>query len=169
MVLYLLLISIKKDLLMFNNLKSLKILQSDTSMMQLVRTYIVGAINLVIGLTLTYLFQFFVLTFIKFPLRTYLTNVFAFLIGVIISYYLSRRVIFKFSFFGGKLKEFLHFSYTNLISLFVPNLIWFIINYINDALQKDELWFLLITILINGAILPIKYLIYKFFVFKDSL
>tara|TARA_B100001109_G_scaffold52362_1_gene42065 strand:- start:143 stop:430 length:288 start_codon:yes stop_codon:yes gene_type:complete len=95
--------------------------------------------------------------------------VLAFLIGVVISYYLSRRIIFKFSFLGGKFKEFLNFSYTNLISLFVPNLIWFIINFINDALQKDELWFLIITILINGAILPIKYLIYKFFVFKDSL
>ena len=154
---------------MFNNLKSLKIFQSDSSMMQLVRTYIVGALNLMIGLTLTYLFQFFVLTFIEFPLRTYVTNVVAFSIGVIMSYFLSRRIIFKFSFFGGKLKEFLNFSYTNLISLFAPNLIWFIINFFNDALQKDEFWFLLITILINGAILPIKYLVYKFFVFKDSL
>src|SRR6056300_250895 len=139
---------------MFNKLKSLKIFQSDTSLMQLFRTYI---------------FQFFVLTSIDFPIRTYVTNVLGFLIGVVISYYLSRRIIFKFSFFGGKLKEFLNFSYTNLISLFAPNLIWFIINFINDALQKDELWFLVITILINGAILPIKYLIYKFFVFKDSL
>ncbi len=154
---------------MFNKLKSLNIFQSDTSMMQLVRTYIVGAINLMIGLTLTYVFQFFILTFIKFPLRTYVTNVLGFLIGVVISYFLSRRIIFKFSFFGGKLKEFLNFSYTNLISLFAPNLIWFIVNFINDALQKNELWFLLITILIHGTILPIKYLIYKFFVFKDSL
>ena len=77
--------------------------------MQLIRTYIVGAINLVFGLTITYLFQFFVLTFIEFPLRTYVTNVFAFLIGVVISYYLSRRIIFKFNFFGGKLKEFFEF------------------------------------------------------------
>ena len=154
---------------MLNKLKSLKIFQSDTTSMQLVRTYIVGSINLIIGLSLSYIFQFWILTFISFPLRTYLTNVCAFLIGVIISYYLSRRIIFKFSFFGGKLKEFLNFSSTNLISLFAPNLIWFIINFINDALQKDELWFLVITILINGAILPIKYLIYKFFVFKDSL
>ena len=154
---------------MLNKLKSLKVFQSDTSLMQLFRTYIVGAINLMIGLTLTYLFQFWLLTFISFPLRTYLTNVLAFLIGVVISYYLSRRIIFKFSFFGGKLKEFMNFSYTNLISLFVPNLIWFIINFINDDLQKDEAWFLIITILINGAILPLKYLIYKLFVFKDSL
>ena len=154
---------------MLNKLKSLKVFQSDTSLMQLFRTYIVGAINLMIGLTLTYLFQFWFLTFISFPLRTYLTNVLAFLIGVVISYYLSRRIIFKFSFFGGKLKEFMNFSYTNLISLFAPNLVWFIINFINDDLQKDEAWFLIITILINGSILPFKYLIYKLFVFKDSL
>ena len=154
---------------MLSRLKSLKIFHSDTSFMQLIRTYIVGAINLVIGLTLTYIFQFFILTFIDFPLRTYLTNVFAFLIGVVISYYLSRRIIFKFSFFGGKFKEFLNFSYTNLISLFAPNLIWFVINLINDTLQKDELWFLVITVVINGVILPIKYIIYKLFVFKDSL
>ena len=154
---------------MLSRLKSLKIFHSNTSFMQLIRTYIVGAINLLIGLTLTYIFQFFVLTFIDFPLRTYLTNVFAFLIGVIISYYLSRRIIFRFSFFGGKFKEFLNFSYTNLISLFAPNLIWFVINLINDTLQKDEIWFLVITIVINGVILPIKYIIYKLFVFKDSL
>ena len=160
---------IKKDLVMLNKFKSLKIFQSDTSFMQLLRTYIVGAINLIFGLTLTYIFQFWILTFIAFPLRTYVTNVSGFLIGLVVSYFLSRRIIFKFSFFGGKLKEFLNFSYTNLISLFAPNIIWFIINFIDDALQKDEVWFLVITVLINGAILPIKYLIYKFFVFKDSL
>ena len=154
---------------MLNKFKSLKIFQSDTSFMQLLRTYIVGAINLTIGLTLTYIFQFWILTFIAFPLRTYVTNVLGFLIGLVISYFLSRRIIFKFSFFGGKLKEFLNFSYTNLISLFAPNIIWLIINFIDDALQKDEVWFLVITVFINGTILPIKYLIYKFFVFKDSL
>jgi len=153
----------------FDKFKAFKIFQSDTSFMQLIRTYLVGAINLMIGLTLSYAFQFWVFTFISFPTRTYVTNVFIFLIGVVISYYLSRRIIFKFSFSGGKFKEFLNFTYTNLISLFAPNLIWLVVNNINDSLQKDELWFLLITILINGAILPLKYLIYKFFVFKDSL
>ena len=120
---------------MLNKFKSLKIFQSDTSLMQLLRTYIVGSINLIIGLTLTYIFQFWILTFIGFPLRTYVTNVFGFLIGVVISYFLSRRIIFKFSFFGGKLKEFLNFSYTNLISLFAPNIIWIIINFIDQIVS----------------------------------
>ena len=137
--------------------------------MQFLRAYIGGDRNLIMCLTLKYLFQFWILTCIACPIRTYVTNVFGFLIGVVISYFVSRRISFKFSFFGGKLKEFLNFSYTNLISLFAPNIIWFIINSIDDALQKDEVWFLIITVLINGAILPIKYFIYKFFVFKDSL
>ena len=122
---------------MLNKFKSLKIFQSDTTTMQLIRTYIVGAINLIIGLSLSYIFQFWVLTFISFPLRTYVTNVCMFLIGVVISYYLSRRIIFKFSFFGGKLKEFLNFSYTNLISLFARRSfsehLW---SWINDSAAR---------------------------------
>ena len=94
---------------MLNNFKSLKIFQSDTTTMQLIRTYIVGAINLIIGLSLSYIFQFWVLTVISFPLRTYVTNVCRFLLGVIISYYLSRRIIFQFSFSDGNVKEFLNF------------------------------------------------------------
>ena len=35
--------------------------------------------------------------------------------------------------------------------------------------QENELQFLIATVLIASIILPIKYIIYKFFVFKDSL
>jgi len=116
LVLYLSLILIKKDLWMLNKLKSLKVFQSNTSFMQLIRTYIVGAMNLIIGLTLTYLFQFFVLTFIEFPLRTYVTNVFAFLIGVVISYYLSKddRAVFL--------------KILQLLSL----ILWLLVEFLND-------------------------------------
>ena len=68
------------------------------SLVELLRTYIVGAINLTIGLTLNYLLQFLFLVSISFPLRTYLTNTLAFGIGVVISYFLSRRIIFKLLF-----------------------------------------------------------------------
>ena len=49
---------------------------------ELLKTYVVGVINLIVGLSLTYIFQFFVFQFISFPLRTYLTNVTSFSIGV---------------------------------------------------------------------------------------
>ena len=136
---------------------------------ELLKTYVVGIINLIIGLSLTYIFQFFVFQFISFPLRTYLTNVTSFSIGVVISYYLSRLIIFNLKLSEGKFKEFFNFLSVNLISLVVPNLVWFVINLFNSEWQQDEVAFLVITFLINGFILPLKYLFYKLFVFKDSL
>jgi len=136
---------------------------------ELLKTYVVGIINLIIGLSLTYIFQFFVFQFISFPLRTYLTNVTSFSIGVVISYYLSRLIIFNLKLSEGKFKEFFNFLSVNLISLVVPNIVWFVINLFNSEWQQDEVAFLVITFLINGFILPLKYLFYKLFVFKDSL
>lgn len=153
---------------MFKKFKNSRIFKSNNSWVELFRTYLVGAFNLVFGLTISYLFQFYVLFFISFPLRTYITNIFGFSIGVVISYFISRKIIFQLQIFGGTFKEFVNFTFINLINLFGPLFLWFVINLINDKLQTDELWFLIITILINGVILPIKYLLYKFFVFKDS-
>lgn len=136
---------------------------------ELLKTYVVGVINLIFGLSLTYIFQFFVFQFISFPLRTYLTNVTSFSIGVVISYYLSRLIIFNLKLSEGKFKEFLNFLSVNLISLVVPNIVWFVINLFNSEWQQDEVAFLVITFLINGFLLPLKYLFYKLFVFKDSL
>ena len=150
-------------------LKKIPFLTGDTSSAQLIRTYIVGGFNLVFGLFLVYIFQFFILNSVQVPLRTYLTNIFGFTFGVIISYFLSRKIIFKLSFRQGRLKEFISFVFTNLINLFAPLIIWYFINRFNPLIQEDEIQFLIATIIIHGTILPIKYLIYKFFVFKDSL
>ena len=87
-----------------------------------------GGFNLVFGLGISYLFQFFVFYSIEIPLRTYLTNIFAFSIGVIVSYFLSRRIIFKLSIYEGGLNEFIKFLITNLINLVVPLFIWFLID-----------------------------------------
>ena len=154
---------------MLKKLKNSKLLRSDSTYAQLFRTYIVGGFNLVFGLGLSYLFQFFVFYSIEIPLRTYLTNIFAFSIGVIVSYFLSRRIIFKLSIYEGGFKEFVKFLVTNLINLVVPLFIWFLIDLIRPSIQDNEIQFLIATVLIHGFILPIKYLIYKLFVFKDSL
>jgi len=149
--------------------KNSKIFRSNNAWVELIRTYLVGAFNLVLGLTISFTFQFYILTFISFPLRTYLTNIFGFSIGVVVSYFISRKIIFQLPIFKGSFKEFVSFTFINLINLFGPILIWFLINLINNSYQSDEMWFLVFTVLINGIILPIKYLLYKFFVFKDSL
>ena len=154
---------------MLKKLKNSNLLRGDSTYAQLLRTYIVGGFNLVFGLGISYLFQFFVFYSIEIPLRTYLTNIFAFSIGVIVSYFLSRRIIFKLSIYEGGFKEFIKFLVTNLINLVVPLFIWFLIDLIRPSIQDNEIQFLIATVLINGFILPIKYLINKLFVFKDSL
>ena len=154
---------------MLKKLKNYKLLTGDSTYAQLLRTYIVGGFNLVFGLGISYLFQFFVFYSIEIPLRTYLTNIFAFSIGVIVSYFLSRRIIFKLSIYEGGLNEFIKFLITNLINLVIPLFIWFLIDLLRPSIQNNEIQFLIATVLIHGFILPIKYLIYKLFVFKDSL
>ena len=154
---------------MLKKLKTFKLVSGNSTYSQLFRTYVVGAINLVFGLGITYLFQFYVFFAIQVPLRTYLTNIFAFSIGVVISYFLSRKIIFKLSINDGGFKEFIKFVATNLINLIVPLFIWFLIDLIRPSIQNNEIQFLIATILIHGFILPIKYIIYKLFVFKDSL
>jgi len=149
--------------------RKMPFLSGDTTYAQLIRTYIVGVFNLVFGLLLVYVLQFIVLITIDIPLRTYLTNIFGFSIGVIVSYFISRKIIFKLSIRRGKLKEFLNFLITNLINLIVPLFIWYLIDRFKPSIQESELQFLAATVIIHGTILPLKYLIYKFFVFKDSL
>ena len=149
--------------------RKLPFLSGDSSSAQLLRTYIVGGFNLVFGLSLNYIFQFLVLSSVEVPLRTYLTNVFSFSIGVIVSYFISRKIIFKLSIRRGKFKEFINFLVTNLINLVVPLFIWYLIDRFKPSIQESEIQFLAATIIIHGSILPLKYLIYKFFVFKDSL
>ena len=88
---------------------------------------------------------------------------------MIVSYFLSRRIIFKLPANEGGFKEFVRFLITNLINLVIPLFIWYLIDLISPSIQDDEVQFLIAIILINGFILPLKYLIYKLFVFKDSL
>lgn len=154
---------------MLKKIKNLNLVTGDSTYSQLFRTYLVGAFNLVFGLGLSYLFQFFVFFQIEVPLRTYLTNIGVFSIGVIVSYFLSRKVIFKLSIYEGGFSEFIKFFVTNSINLFVPLLIWYLIDLIRPSIQNNEIQFLVATILIHGFILPIKLIIYKLFVFKDSL
>ena len=154
---------------LLSKVRKIRFISSDSSFSQLIRTYLVGAFNLVFGLALVYIFQFFIFENVDVPLRTYLTNIFGFIFGVIISYFISRKIIFKLSFRKGKVKEFINFVFTNLINLVIPLIIWYFIDIFKPSIQEDELQFLFATILIHGTILPLKYLIYKFFVFKDSL
>ena len=119
---------------MLKKFRNLKLFKGDSTYSQLFRTYIVGGFNLVFGLGTSYIFQFFVFNLIEIPLRTYLTNIFSFSIGVIVSYFLSRRIIFKLPANEGGFKEFVRFLITNLINLVIPLFIWYLIDLIKPCL-----------------------------------
>ena len=141
----------------------------DSSSAELVRTYIVGAINLIFGTGLNYILQFYLLVLINFPLRTYLSNIIQFLIGVVVAYLLTRRIVFNLESLYGTFKEFRNFVSVTSISIIAPLIVWFLINSFNTAVQQNEIQYLIVTVLIHGTILPLKYVIYKLFVFKPSL
>ena len=115
-------------------------ISKDGSFAELFRTYLVGAFNLLFGLFLVYIFQFILLDFVSFPLRTYLTNIFQFIVGVTVSYFLSRKFIFKLKFNDGSYKEFFKYVSVSFINLFIPLLVWFLINLWNDTWQQNELY-----------------------------
>ncbi len=86
--------------------RKLPFISGDSSSAQLLRTYIVGGFNLVFGLVLNYIFQFLILSSVEVPLRTYLPNVFYLSLVVIVSYFISRKIIFKLSISIGTIKVF---------------------------------------------------------------
>ena len=69
---------------------------STSSSAQLLRTYIVGGFNLIFGLVLNYIFQFLVLSSVEVPLRTYLTNVFSFSLGVLYHILFLEKLFLNF-------------------------------------------------------------------------
>ena len=155
---------------MINKIKKLIPFQfKNFSSEELFRTYIVGVINFLFGIFLIILLQVYLLVMVPFPLRTYLSNTFQFSIGVVVAYLLTRNIVFNFESLYGTFKEFRNFFSVTLISLFAPLAVWYVINLFNTAVQQNQRDFLIVTILIHGSILPLKYVIYKVFVFKPSL
>jgi putative flippase GtrA len=154
---------------MFKKLLNSKIFKSSNFTFELFRTYIVGFFNLSFGLLMTYLLQFVLFVYIPFPMRTYLANITSSVLGKVFSYLLSRKVIFQLNFREGSFKEFINFLIAGFLNTIAPLVVWYIINLYNQELQANKISFVVITSLTHGLILPIKYFLFKFFVFKSSL
>ena len=89
---------------MINNI-FFRLFKNSDSLAELFRTYLVGAFNLIFGLFLAYIFQFIILTFVDFPLRIYLTNIFGFMISICLvmkGRYLFISLSVGFLFSGGR-------------------------------------------------------------------
>ena len=111
-------------------------------------------------------FQYLVFINIDSNIRTDLSITVSFLIGISLSYFLTRRFVFRLDDIRGSLKMYLKFISTNLLNYFVPILIWYLIErvYIDYSIY----FFNTVNFVIANILFPIKFLIYKFFIFKKE-
>jgi putative flippase GtrA len=132
----------------------------------LLRNYILGFFNLLFNLLLLNQFQYLVFINIDSNIRTDLSITISFLIGISLSYFLTRRFVFRLDDIRGSLKMYLKFISTNLLNYFVPILIWYLIErvYIDYSIY----FFNTVNFVIANILFPIKFLIYKFFIFKKE-
>lgn len=132
----------------------------------LLRNYILGFFNLLFNLLLLNQFQYLVFINIDSNIRTDLSITVSFLIGISLSYFLTRRFVFRLDDIRGSLKMYLKFISTNLLNYFVPILIWYLIErvYIDYSIY----FFNTVNFVIANILFPIKFLIYKFFIFKKE-
>tara|TARA_B100001996_G_scaffold44641_1_gene32251 strand:- start:8173 stop:8634 length:462 start_codon:yes stop_codon:yes gene_type:complete len=142
----------------------LKINKGNTSS-EFVRNYILGIFNLIIGLALLNFFQYYLYKNINFSIRTDLSISSSYLVGVTISYYLTRKYVFQLKDSFGKLIMYLKFLATNSLNYFLPLIVWYFIEYYIP--EYSQTFFNGINFLIANVIFPIKFLIYKYLIFKD--
>lgn len=132
----------------------------------LLRNYILGFFNLLLNLLLLNQFQYLVFINIDIDIRTDLSITASFLIGISLSYFLTRRYVFRLDDIKGTLEMYLKFITTNLLNYFVPIIIWHLIEivYVDYSIN----FFNTINFVIANILFPIKFLIYKFFIFEKN-
>ncbi len=132
----------------------------------LLRNYILGFFNLLLNLLLLNQFQYLVFINIDLNIRTDLSITISFLIGISLSYFLTRRFVFRLVDVKGSLRMYLKFITTNLLNYFVPIIAWYLIEkvYVDYSIY----FFNTVNFVIANILFPIKFLIYKFFIFEKN-
>ena len=130
----------------------------------LLRNYILGFFNLLFNLLLLNQFQYLVFINIETNIRTDLSITASFLIGTSLSYFLTRKFVFKLDDVKGSFRMYLKFITTNLLNYFVPIIVWYLIEIV--FIDYSVNFFNSVNFVIANILLPIKFLIYKFFIFK---
>ena len=152
---------IKKNI--FQEIK-FKINKNSTSS-QFFRNYILGIFNLIIGLGLLNFFQYYLYKNFNASVRTDLTITSSYLIGVTVSYFLTRRFVFNLKDIYGNWIMYGKFLITNSLNYFFPLIIWYFIEY--NIQEYSQTFFNIVNFLIANIIFPIKFLIYKYLIFKN--
>lgn len=130
----------------------------------LLRNYILGFFNLLFNLLLLNQFQYLVFINIETNIRTDLSITASFLIGTSLSYFLTRKFVFKLDDVKGSFRMYLKFITTNLLNYFVPIIVWYLIEIV--FIDYSVNFFNSVNFVIANILFPIKFLIYKFFIFK---
>jgi len=132
----------------------------------LLRNYILGFFNLLFNLLLLNQFQYLVFINIDLNIRTDLSITASFFIGTSLSYFLTRRFVFRLDDIRGDLRMYLKFISTNLLNYFVPIIVWYLIEIV--FIDYSVSFFNSVNFVIANILFPIKFLIYKFFIFKKE-
>ena len=96
----------------------------------LLRNYILGFFNLLFNLLLLNQFQYLVFINIETNIRTDLSITASFLIGTSLSYFLTRKFVFRLDDVKGSFRMYLKFITTNLLNYFVPIIVWYLIEIV---------------------------------------
>lgn len=143
----------------------ISILKNKLNNSALLRNYILGFFNLLFNLLLLNQFQYLVFINIDLNIRTDLSITASFFIGTSLSYFLTRRFVFRLDDIRGDLRMYLKFISTNLLNYFVPIIVWYLIEIIDDDYSIN--FFNTVNFLIANILFPIKFLVYKFFIFEN--
>ena len=119
-----------------------------------------GFFNLLFNLLLLNQFQYLVFINIETNIRTDLSITASFLIGTSLSYFLTRKFVFRLDDIKGSFRMYLKFITTN----FVPIIVWYLIEIV--FIDYSVNFFNSVNFVIANILFPIKFLIYKFFIFK---
>ena len=130
----------------------------------LLRNYILGFFNLLFNLLLLNQFQYLVFINIETNIRTDLSITASFLIGTSLSYFLTRKFVCRLDDVKGSFRMYLKFITTNLLNYFVPIIVWYLIEIV--FIDYSVNFFNSVNFVIANILFPIKFLIYKFFIFK---
>ena len=131
---------------------------------EFLRIYILGFFNLLFSLLMLNQFQYVVFANIDLKFRTDLSVTSSFLIGVSLSYFLTRKYVFRFENIKGSFSMYIKFVSTNLLNYFVPLFVWFIIEIFYQ--NYSVVFFNIINFVIANILFPVKFLIYKYRIFE---
>ena len=133
---------------------------------ELLRNYILGFFNLCLNLIMLNQFQYNIFANVNIGIRTDLSVSTSFILGVTLSYFLTRWYVFRLKNIVGNFSMYLKFVSTNSLNFFIPIVVWFFIEFFISNYSSS--FFNIVNFLIANILFPIKFIIYKYLIFESN-